>query len=36
VSEEGQEFENFSKNADFFSSGKNQITPLLAPVEKLL
>jgi len=37
VSEEGQEFENFSKNAVFLiSSAKKQISPLLAPVEKLL
>jgi len=32
VLEEGQEFENFSKN----SSGKKQASPLLAPVKKLL
>jgi len=35
VSEEGQEFKNFSKNAVFIiSSGKNQISPLLAPRRK--
>jgi len=37
VSEQGQEFENFSKNAVFLiSSGKKQISPLLLPVEKPL
>jgi len=37
VSEEGQEFENFSKKAVFLvSGGKKQISSLLAPLEKLL
>jgi len=37
VSEGGQEFENFSKKAVFLiSCGKQQISPLLAPLEKLL
>jgi len=36
VLEKGQEFENFSKNGVFLiSSGKKQISPLLAPVDKL-
>ena len=36
VSEEGQEFENFSKNAAFLiSSGKKQISPFLAPRRKI-
>jgi len=36
VSEEGQEFENFSKKAVFsVSSGKKQILPLLAPHGKI-
>jgi len=35
VSEEGQEFEKFSKNAVLLiSSGKTQISPLLAPRRK--
>jgi len=35
VSEGGQEFENFSKNLVFLvSSGKNQISPLMAPPKK--
>ena len=35
VSEEGQEFENFSKNDVFLiSSGENQISPLLGPRRK--
>jgi len=37
VAEGGQEFEVFSKNAVFLvSSGKKQISPRLAPLEKLL
>jgi len=37
VSEEGQEFQISAKNAVFLiSSGKTQISPLFAPVEKLL
>jgi len=37
VSEEGQEFANFSKKAVFLvSGGKKQILSLLAPLEKLL
>jgi len=37
VSEGGQEFENFSKKAVFLvSSGKNRISPLPPPLERLL
>ena len=38
VSEGGQECENFSENGKFlsFECGKNQISPLLAPLEKRL
>jgi len=37
VSEGGQEFENFSKNFVFLvSSGKNQISPLMPPLKKLM
>jgi len=36
MSEEGQEFENFSKYAVFLiSSGQNQISPFLAPRRKI-
>jgi len=33
MSQQGQKFQNFSKNA-VFSSGKKQISPLLAPRRK--
>jgi len=37
VSEEGQEFEKFSKKVVFLvSGGKNQISSFLSPLEKLL